>query len=181
MPSVFCSPSVPDYVQLECGTELGGIVAFALFSKDLAPTLTDLQTPSYWSQRITASPQTIWVVKDTRGSYAGGTPVEEEGYGKVPTLRTGADHEANLEVRGVLNNRNFWAAINQTDKWNAALITNGEVGHYIEDVSVYAKQIIDQNIKSSSRNGVNLKWSDDLSNPVVFDVSAAAFDAIFNN
>lgn len=179
MASVFCSQAVPDFVQLECGTELGGIIAFALIDKEISPSLTDLQTPSWWTQRTGSSPQTIWVIKDTRGSYAGGTPVEEEGYGKTPTLRTGADHEANAEVRGILRNRSFWAIVNQTDKWNVAFITNGEVGHFAEDVSVFAKQIIDQNIKTSSRMGVNFKWSDDLSNPVIFD--ASALDSIFNN
>lgn len=171
MASVFCTQTVPDFVQLECGTELGGIIAFALIEKDVDPSLTDLQTKSWWTQRTAASPQTVWIIKETRGSYAGGTPVEEEGYGRTPTIRTGADHEANAEVRGILNNRSFWAVINQTDKWNVAFFTNGFIGHFVRDVSVYAKQVIDQNIKSSSRQGVNFKWSDDLSNPVVFDAS----------
>jgi hypothetical protein len=177
--SIFCSQSVPDFVQLECGSELGGIIAMALIEKDEAPSLIDLQTLSFWTTKVAASPAKYFIVKDTRGSYPGGTPVEEEGYGKTPTLRTGADHEANLEVRGVLNNRTFWARVNQTDKWIVVLITNGEIGHYIEDVSVYAKQIIDQSIKSTARMSVNLKWSDDLSNPLVFD--ASPLDSIFNN
>lgn len=179
MASVFCSQDLPDFVQLDCGSELGGVIAMALIDKNESPSKLDLQTLSFWQTKVAASPSMYHIVKDTRGSYAGGTPVEEEGYGKTPTLRTGADHEANLEVRGVLNNRAFWAVVNQTDKWNVVLITNGEVGHYIEDVSVYAKQVIDQNIKSTARMQVNLKWSDDLSNPLVFD--ASPLDSIFNN
>jgi hypothetical protein len=177
--SIFCSQDVPDFVQLDCGTELGGIIAIALIDKDEAPSKIDLQTLSFWNTKVNASPAKYHVIKDTRGSYAGGTPVEEEGYGKTPTLRTGADHEANIEVRGVLNNRNFWAVVNQSDKWNVVFITNGEIGFYAEDVSVYAKQVIDQGIKTSVRQGVNFKWSDDLSNPVTFD--ASALDSIFNN
>lgn len=179
MPSVFCDQNLPDWVQKECGTELGGIIAFVLIDKDQAPTVTDLTTLSFWNQKIVASPQRYFVVKDSRGSYPGGTPVEEEGYGKVPTIRTGADHEANLEVRGVLSNRTFAAVANQTDKWNIVFITNGEVGIYIEDVSVYAKLIVDQGIKSTMRWGWNFKWSDNLSNPVIFD--ADPLDTIFNN
>lgn len=179
MPSVFCDQSLPDWVQKECGTELGGIIAFVLIDKDQSPSKTDLETLSFWNTKVNASPAYYHVIKDTRGSYPGGTPVEEEGYGKTPTIRTGADHEANIEVRGVLSNRTFSAVANQTDKWNVAFVTNGEVGIYIEDVSVYAKLIIDQNIKSTMRWGVNFKWSDDLSNPLVFD--ASPLDAIFNN
>jgi hypothetical protein len=59
------------------------------------------------------------------------------------------------------------------------LITNGELGFYIEDVSIYAKPVIDQNIKSQVRMQVNMKWSDDMSNPIQFD--ASALDSIFSN
>jgi hypothetical protein len=177
--SVFCSQDAPDFVQLECGRELGGFTSFVLIDKDESPSLTDLQTLSYWTAKVNASPSNFRVVNDTRGSYAGGTPVEEEGYGKNSTIRTGADHEANAEVQGVLANRTFTAVVNQTDKWNVAFITNGEIGLYVEDVSVYAKIVVDQNIKSTMRLMFNFKWSDDLSNPLTFD--ASPLDSIFNS
>jgi hypothetical protein len=178
MASLFCDVTVPDYVQERCGAELGGIVAIALIDRDEEPSQIDLQTLSFWNTKISASPQKYWVVKDTRGTYPGGTPVEEEGFGKVPTLRTGADHEATVEVRGVEDNRSFWASVNQTDKWNVVLITNGELGLYFEDASVYAKIMIDQSIKTSIRWSVSIKWSDDMSNPLVFD--ASPLDSIFS-
>jgi hypothetical protein len=174
MASIFCLSSVPDFEQLSCGTELGGIVAMALIDKSLSPTQTDLQTKSYWTQKINASPQKIWVIQDTRGSYPGGTPTEEEGFGKTPTLRTGADHEATIEVRGVEDNRAFWAAVNQTDKWGLVFFTNDDLGFYAENVSVFSSPVIEQSIKSSIRWKVSAKWSDDMSNPLVFDSSALA-------
>lgn len=178
--SIFCSQTLPDFIQKECGTELGGIIAIALIDRDLSPSLTDLSTLSFWTQKIAASPQKIWPITDTRGSYSGGTPVEEDGYGKTVKIRTGADHEANIEVRSVADNRNFWAIANQTDKWNVALITNGGQGLYFEDVSVYAKVMIEQNIKSTIRWNVNFKWADDMSNPVLFDATPMG-PTIFNN
>lgn len=173
MASIFCDQTTPDFVQLECGVELGGIVA-VIYVDDDQPTYsqTDLQTRSFWLSKLQATPNIWWAVKESRGTYAGGTPVEEEGYGKTPTLRTGADHEFTTEVRGVLRNRSFFAAVNQTAKWGVIFITNGNIGHYVQDVSVYAKLMIDQNIKSSERWSVSHKWSDDLSNPLIFDASA---------
>ena len=171
MASRFCDVTVADFVQFDCGAELGGIIALILIDKNEAPSELDLRTRSYWVAKINASPTKWWVIKDTRGSYPGGTPVEEEGYGKTPTIRTGADHEMNAEVRGVLDNRSFWASVNQTDKWNVIAITAGDEAHYFTDASVYAKQVIDQSIKSTVRQSVNIKWSDDLSNPFVFDAS----------
>lgn len=172
MASIFCPPSAPDHVLLDCGVELGGVIGIIYIDEDQpTPSLTDLSTRSFWVTKLNTTPNVWYPVKETRGTYPGGTPVEEEGYGKTPTLRTGADHELNAEGRGVLANRNFWAIINQTQKWNMIFITNGNLGHYVEDVSVYAKQVIDQNIKTSERMQINHKWSDDLSNPVVFDAS----------
>lgn len=172
MASIFCPQTAPDFVQLECGVELAGIIAIIYIDDDQAtPTLTDLSTRSFWTQKLAATPNVWWPVKETRGSYPGGTPVEEEGYGKTPTLRTGADHEFNAEVRGILSNRNFFAIVNQTNKWNVIFVTNGNIGHYIEDVSVFAKMVADQGIKTGERWSINHKWSDDLSNPVVFDAS----------
>lgn len=175
MASVFCNVQQPEFVQLDCGTELGGIVAIALINADEAPTLANLREASFWTSKINASPQKYFVITDTRGSYPGGTPVEEEGYGRTPTLRTGADHEATVEVRGVLANRGFMAGVNQTATWNAVLVTNDGLGHYLEDASVYAKMMIDQSIKSTERWSMSIKWSDDLSNPEVFVAPSAIF------
>lgn len=175
MASVFCDVNVPDFVQLDCGTELGGIVAIALISADETPTLANLREASFWTSKLQASPQKYWVITDTRGSYPGGTPTEEEGYGRVSTLRTGADHEATVEVRGVLANRSFMASVNQTSNWNVVLVTNDGIGHYLEDASVYGKMVIDQSIKSTERWNISIKWSDDLSNPEVFQTPTAIF------
>jgi len=163
----------------ECGTELGGIIALAIILGDQAPSMQDLYTLSFWQTKIAASPQKYFPIQNFRGSYAGGTPVEEEGYGKVVTVRTGADHEINGEAQGVKDNRSFWAVVNQTSKWNIAWVTNGGQGFYAEDVSIYATPVIDQNIKSQIRMKVNIKWSDDMSNPQQFD--ASALDSIFAN
>lgn len=175
MASVFCNVNVPDFVQLDCGTELGGIVAIALISADEEPTLANLREASFWTSKLAASPQKYWVISDTRGSYPGGTPTEEEGYGRTPTLRTGADHEATIEVRGVLANRSFMASVNQTATWNVVLVTNDGIGHYLEDASIYSKIVIDQSIKSTERWNMSIKWSDDLSNPEVFTAPSAIF------
>lgn len=175
MASIFCNVNQPDFVQLDCGTELGGIVAIGLIKGDQSPTLANLREQSFWTTKLNASPQKYWVILDTRGSYPGGTPVEEDGFGRVPIQRTGADHEATVEVRGVENNHNFMAAVNQSSNWKVVLVTADNMGLYIEDASVYAKIVVDQSIKSSTRWSLSIKWSDDMSNPQTFEVPAAIF------
>lgn len=175
MANLFCGVDVPDFSQLECGTELGGIVAMALIDADEAPTLEQLREKTFWQAKLAASPQKYRVIQDTRGSYPGGTAVEEDGYGIVPTIRTGADHEATVEVRGILNNRNFWAGVNQTARWSVVFVTRGGIAMYVTGASVYGKPVVDQNIKSTTRWNVSIKWSDDLSNPEVFNAPSGIF------
>lgn len=171
----FCGVSVPDFIQLECGSELGGIVAIAIIDDGEAPTLEQLRERTFWTSKLAASPQKYRVIKDTRGSYPGGTPTEEDGYGITPTIRTGADHEATIEVRGIDGNRNFFAGINQTDRWNVVLVTRSLRAFYAEGTSIYAKPVIDQSIKSTLRWNLSIKWSDDLSNPPEFTAPTGIF------
>lgn len=171
----FCGVSVPDFQQLECGSELGGIVAIALIDATEAPTLEQLRERTFWQAKIAATPQKYRVIQDTRGSYPGGTPTEEDGYGITSSIRTGADHEATVEVRGIKNNRNFWAGVNQTSSWNVVLVTRSLEAFYVESASVYAKVMADQSIKSTLRWNVSIKWSDDLSNPPEFTAPTGIF------
>jgi hypothetical protein len=171
----FCGVNVLDFEQLECGSELAGIIAIALIDSDQEPTLEQLRERTFWQSKINASPQTYRVITDTRGTWAGGTPVEEEGYGIVPTIRTGADHEASVEVRGINNNRNFWAGVNQTSNWNAVIVTRSLKAFYIEGASIYATPVVDQSIKATLRWKISIKWSDDLSNPPEFTAPTGIF------
>ena len=175
MASQFCDVHAADFVQLECGTELGGFPWFAIIDATEAPTIEQLREPTFWTAKFNASPQTYRLITDARGSYTGGTTVEEDGYGTVPITRTGADHEITGQVRGILYNRDFWAAVNQTTKWNFVAVTKGHIGLYIPNVSIYAKIEVDQSIKSTTRWGVSVKWSDDLSNPIVFNAPPSIF------
>lgn len=175
MASQFCDVDAEEFIQLDCGTELGGFPWLAIIDADENPTIEQLREPSFWTGKLNSSPVKYRIISDARGSYPGGAPVEEDGYGTVPIIRTGADHELTAQVRGVLENRNFFAAVNQTDKWNVVAVTKGLVGLYFKNVSIYSKIEVDQSIKSTIRWGVSFKWSDDLSNPIVFNAPPSIF------
>lgn len=175
MASAFCNVEVPDFIPLDCGTELAGFPWMAIIDSDQSPTIEQLREPSFWTGKLAASPTKYRLISDARGSYPGGTPVEEEGFGTVPILRTGADHEIQWEVRGILQNRNFFAGINQTQKWSIVAVTRGLIGLYIQNASIYGTPEIQQSIKTTARWKISTKWSDDLSNPVVFSAPPTIF------
>lgn len=188
MASIFCDFSTPDFEQFECGSELGGIVAVGFIDASIdvgstdAAKITNLENSAWWTAGLDASPQTHWVVKDTRGTLPAGTPTEEEGFGLVPTERTGDDREATWEVLGVMNNRNFVGAINKKRNMGFVYVTAGydsdEAGYesfYVEKTSTYLSDVIDQSIKSRKRWGASTKWSTDMTPGIPFYAPPAIF------
>lgn len=169
MADLFCLDSTPDYVQQGCGSELGGIIAVG-FIEATVPIDEDnvtatLENATWWTGDINTSPSTRFVVLNTRGSKAAGTPVEEDGYGLVPVERTGDDKELPFEALGVMENRRFWASVNQRRGWGMVYVTAGQdnAGNYnafyAKNVSVYGDIAIDQSIRSRIRWAANAKWS----------------------
>lgn len=159
MADVFCEEEVPDFIPLDCGLELGGIVGVGLIHSSESPTNNELESASFWEDKFDESPQRYWNLPDTRGSYPGGTPTEEEGYGRNSIRRTGADHEATVEVEGVEANRDFMDKVNKRKKWHVVFILNGGLMLYARDVSIWAKVVVDQSIKTSVRWNLSFKWS----------------------
>lgn len=159
---IFCEEDAPDYVQAECGIENGGLIAVGLIKPgtDVGDTAEEIRTflanETNWSDGIGASPQTMWVIKDTRGSKAADTFTEEEGFGLNSTEVTGADQTWAFESLNVYDNRDFVAGINKRRKWNAVFVTaarrdDGFVAHYQENVNFRGSLLIDQDIKSRQR------------------------------
>jgi hypothetical protein len=184
----FCAEDAPDYVQLECGTELGGIIAIGLIKPGTEIGDTDAEIVSFlesevsWSNAIGASPQEMWVIKDTRGTLPAGTPTEEEGYGLIPTERTGDDREATFEALGIMQNRDFVAAINKRRGWGFVYVTagydsdnDGYEAFYVPNTSIYMSETIDQSIKSRKRWTGSAKWSTDMTPGLPFIAPASIF------
>lgn len=166
--SVFCSIDVPDWVIKECGIERAAIIALGLIDPDEDPSGTNLQSVSYWTGRINASPQNFFLVQPTRGEYTGGAAVEGEGFGKEVTRVEGADHSAAVEVEGLYDNRDFWEGVNRKP-WKVVLFTAGDLEYYIQQpVSVYATIMNPKSPKNGAFWKVALKWQD-ISNPIILN------------
>lgn len=185
---LFCDEDQPDYVQFECGSELGGIIAVGLIKPGVdvgdtdAEKLINLEDESWWEAAVAASPQEAWVIRDTRGSLAAGTPTEEEGYGLIPTERTGDDNELVFEALGIMDNRDFVAAVNKRRGWGLVWVTAGKdtttggyEAFYAPDASVYMSLLIEQSIKTRKRWSGSGKWSSDMTPALPFIAPASIF------
>ena len=186
----FCEEDAPDWVQQECGSELGGVVAIGLIKPGTEIGDTDaekvsiLESEVTWSNGIGDSPQTMWVIKDTRGSLPAGTPTEEEGFGLVTTERTGDDRELSFEALGLADNRDFVAAVNKRRGWGLVYVTagydsanDGYQAFYVPNTSIYMSDLIEQSIKTRARWAGSAKWSTDMTPGLPFIAPASIFTA----
>lgn len=184
----FCSEDAPDFIQLECGRELGGVVSMGLIKYGTELGATDaeiislLESEATWTNGIDASPQTMWIVKKTRGSLPAGTPTEEEGFGLDATSFNGDDRELSFEAQGVMENTDFVKAVNKRTGWGLVYVTagydqanDGYNAFYAPNVNIYMSQVIDQSIKSQMRWAGTAKWSTDGSPSIPFIAPASIF------
>ena len=141
-----------------------------------------MQDDTWWSDGQGASPVTHFVIQDTRGSLAAGTPTEEEGFGLVPTERTGDDREAVWEALNIMDNRDFVAAVNKQREWGFVYVTagydsslSGYEAFYVDNVSIYMSDMIEQSIKTRKRWSGSSKWSTDMTPGLPFIAPASIF------
>ena len=170
----FCNTDQPEYVNRDCGIDYAGVVAIGLIKDDQSPTDDNLEDPAFWEAEIIASPQSYFVIQNTRGEYNGGTPTEQDGFGLQSTVVTGADHVANFEVEGLIENYNFWEIVNRR-KWKVVIITAGGLMYYVNvSSSVYAKINNAKSTKAMAFWSVDIKWQS-FSNPKVLTAPEGIF------
>lgn len=185
MADIFCSTDQSEYTQVDCGIDQAGIVATGYidptsasvdFGDDTDDEIkTTLETEAFWNDLLSESPATLFIATKTRGEYPGGTPTEEDGFGKESTQVTGAAHEATTEFEGIEQNRNFVEGINRR-KWFTVFVTNGGKGIFVRNpVTVYGKLNVPRGITTAAFWMVSHKWQE-YSNPIVFDVPDGIFD-----
>lgn len=185
MADIFCTEDQDEYVQKDCGIDEAGIVAAAYIKRDVitsqfagltrAAKRALLESVGFWNAALAASPADIFIATKTRGEYPGGTPTEEDGFGRESTQITGATHEVTLEFENIDENQTFVEGINRR-KWGNVFVTNGDKGIFVEEpVTVYGKLNVPRGITTGAFYMVSHKWQD-YSNPIVFDIPAGIFD-----
>ncbi len=165
-----------EFVAKICGVDRAGVIAAALVDPIVDPTDENLSSESYWTTTLLgASPPLAYIMKPTRGEYQGGTPTEEEGFGRSTTIVTGADHATDIEVPGMKENRGFFEGANRR-KWKLALVTSGNLLYFVDQpVTVYATPSNPRDPKASAFWKLNAKWQD-FSNPRIVDMPEDIFE-----
>lgn len=176
MADLFCGVDDSTSTQKECGIDLGGVVAVGLLDPDTpSPSEANLEDTSFWTAKTATSPPTAFIIKETRGEYPGGSPVEGEGFGKTGSQMQGQEHELTFEVEGMDTNRQFWQD-KMRRKYKFAWVTSGDALYYVDvPATVHATPVIGRDINEGVFWRVTLKWKT-LDNPYICDKPSSVFD-----
>lgn len=175
--NIFCAQNQSAYTQINCGIDQAGIVAVGFIDEhaySTTPTKVNLESVGFYTNMLASSPPTLFVATKTRGEYPGGTPTEEDGFGRESTQITGAKHEATIEFEGVEENRNFVEGIN-SKKWKLVFVMNGGKGIYVDTpATAYGKLNVPRGITTGAFWQVKISWQD-FANPQTFDAPTSVF------
>ncbi len=159
-PDVFCEIPQEDFQIKACGIDFAGIIMVGLLDPELEPEDSDLTSSTYWEALIAASPQQIFLIRNTRGEMPAGSVTTEEGFGSEDVQVTGAARTATIEYEGMIENWEATEGANRR-KWKVVLFTKGEIMYFInEPASFFATPIVGRDKKVGQFYQAQLAWQD---------------------
>ena len=179
----------PDYQQQGCGTETAGVVSVGHLlpgSQIDTDATTDaekislLESEVFWSNGIGDSPQSAFVIKQTRGSKGEDSYTEEDGFGLNATEVTGADEEWLYRSLNVKDNGPFVKAINARRTWHQVFVTSkregdGYLAWYRENVNTKGSLLVPESTKERQTWSWRARASHDGRPPLAFIAPASIF------
>ncbi len=168
MADIFCNSEMENFQKKDCGIDFAGIIHIGLIDPELEPTDANLQSTTWWTAAQAASPQTAFLIENTRGEMPAGSITTEEGFGNEDVQVTGASRTATVEYEGMKENYNATEGANRR-KWKVVLFTKAGLMYFINTpASFFATPIVNRDKKTGQFYQAQLAWQD-FSNPKVLD------------
>lgn len=172
----FCDVDVQDFVPV-CGFDFAGLVGIGFIHYYENPTNEQLESSSFWQAVLDDTPHRYFALKNIRGEYNGGEPIEEDDL--VGKRVTGANHVASFDSTGLLENWQFWDEIRK-NMWKIVLINAGGTMFYVnKPCSVYPKITNPKSVTAQAFFNTEVKWHS-LANPVVLEAPEGIFTGNLN-
>lgn len=120
--ALYCNSNQPGIQQDLCAKEPGRITAVAYIRTDNA-TLSGYTTANEWISGVANG--TIHIIKNVRGEKPKSSNVTSDGFGLQKTFNVGRDFTATYEHPDVVNNEDFYNALNYNNSFRFAYYTQG--------------------------------------------------------
>lgn len=165
---IFCTSEMEEFQVKACGIDFAGIIQLGLIDPNEIPTDADLQSSTWWTAAMAASPPTAYLIRSTRGEMPAGSITSEEGFGEEETQVTGAARTATIEYEGMKENYTATEGANRR-KWKIVMFTMAKIMYYVETpASFFATPIVGRDKKTGQFYQAQLSWQD-FTNPKPLD------------
>jgi hypothetical protein len=152
----FCDTDIADYTVRNCGVDFAGVVGIGLIDLYESPSIDNLESAEFWTNKEAETPRKYWVIRNTRGQYTDIELTEEEDL--IGTIVTGAVHKCVIEVEGLQENYLFWEAAKRKN-WKIAITTANGLMFYIESpVTITPKIVNPKSTKQAAYFQVEFTW-----------------------
>lgn len=166
-----CDAGIPSHYCNPCDViEHGRVRSVALISS--AFTFVDPTDPTEWQAGIDSGE--IRIIPEVQGSFDGGAPVEEAGFGDQSTRVTGYNFTLNYKDPNYKDNAAFYNAIRSSRTWRIAYRTETQT-HIAEAIGQFTpKNPVGENLTDVVLWDVEVKWQDGAL-PIPYDTPAGIF------
>lgn len=165
---IFCDSNMAEFQVKACGIDFAGVIALGLIDPALNVTPSDLSSSTWWETQLAASPQQVYLIRNTRGEIPAGSVTTQEGFGREETEVTGAARTATIEYEGMIENYVATEGANRR-KWKFVFFTSADIVYLVEEPgSFFATPVIQRDKKTGQFYQAQLSWQD-FSNPLALD------------
>ena len=155
--SLYCDDLVPAYQEDLCESEAGRIIAVAYLRTDAE--IADYTSAAEWAADVLAGRAAV--IRNVRGEKPKSAPTEIDGFGREDVRTTGRKFTATYESPDVLENVDYYNAMNFNSSYRFAYYTQSGHIWVVEDAiaNVDADYVITNGIDSIITWSVEVKWS----------------------
>lgn len=165
MPS--CITTLPDYICESCNpSEANKIRAVAFVKKGVVFADPTYQDSDEWATLVNAGD--AWIINEVNGSYDGGSPNFQTGWGDAIEKLSGITHIANWMVQWTCENTEFFNNLNFQQDLEFFFVTENHLQYSGITANSFAKAEVTDDMNSVRTWAVETKWSN-KNLPTCFD------------
>lgn len=151
-----CTTTLPLYECSPCPSREKGRVSWLAILVG-GYEFTDPTDLDEWETAI--SNGDVIFITNTKGTYNGGSPIEEEGYGRVKTDIVGYDHELVVKDLNFVGNKGFYQLLHKSKNNKVAFGTETQAWFSDNKVSMSVKAEVQESLDSDVVAEIMVKWS----------------------
>lgn len=152
--------------------ELGGVRS-VFYYQDGVFALTNAPSKSEFDAGIAAG--TVIIIPSTRGSYDGGSPTYDKGFGDTDQSYSSSTYKLTYIDPNYVKNRDFYNSLQSQTQWKIGWRSETQIHLSEKTVTAYGKDTHEEDVKTKVYWNVEVSWVSKIK-PLIYDTPASVFE-----